>query len=103
MIGRIYLLMWAGLVFLSAIRAYPAAAEQSTSESQALLNAYQGIVDEHLQGVLSGLKGLAATQEVASGNWQRMRGPLTEFGKSVPTEAATPPLEARVKSALRCL
>ena len=86
MIGRIFLLLWAGLVLLSPFPAYPKAPQES--ESQVLLNAYQGIVDEHLQGVLNGLKALAATQDVTSGNWQLMRGPLAEFGKVLPTAAA---------------
>ncbi len=88
MLGRIALLFCAGLVLFSGLPAYPNAPNAPPAESQLLLNSYQTIVDEHLQGVLTGLKALAATDDAASGNWPRIRGALAEFGKAVPTKAA---------------
>lgn len=88
MVRRISLLFCAGLVLLFAFPGSPKASQESASESQVVLNGYQAIIDEHLRGVLAGLKALAATEDVTSGNWQRMRAPLAEFGKVVPTDAA---------------
>jgi methyl-accepting chemotaxis protein len=79
----------AWVVFFSPSAAF----SQETRESFALdaavgLQAYQGMVEEHLAGVLNGLKTLAATEVAASGSWQRLRGPLAEFAKDSPDQAA---------------
>lgn len=52
------------------------------------LNAYQALVEEHLVGIMNGLKTLADTEEAASASWERIRIPLEEFSKNVPTQAA---------------
>jgi hypothetical protein len=52
------------------------------------LNAFRGLVEEHLAGVLNGLRALAATQDVMSGDWQRVKGPLGQFSKDAPNDAA---------------
>ena len=66
---------------------------QGTSEALRLdtaigLNAYQGLVEEHLAGVLNGLKTLAATEEAGSGSWDRIERPLKEFANDAPTQAS---------------
>lgn len=53
-----------------------------------MLSAYAGLVDQHLLGVPNGLKALAATQDAKSGDWERLRIPLQQFGNSVPTQVA---------------
>ena len=82
-------LLGASLLLLSP----SASLAQSTKETFTLdssigLNAYQGLVEEHLAGVLSGLKTLAPTDEATSGIWERVKGPLEVFSKTIPTPAA---------------
>ena len=57
-------------------------------EAGLVLRAYEAMVEEHLIGVVNGLKAIAATQEGLSGDWKRLRGPLAQFGKAVATSAA---------------
>lgn len=57
-------------------------------DAQIVLTAYAGLVEEHLLGVLNGLKALAATQDAKSGEWERLRGPLRQFRNGVPTQVA---------------
>jgi len=57
-------------------------------DAKIVLSAYAGLVDEHLLGVLNGLKALAATQDAKSGDWERLRIPLQQFGNSLPTQVA---------------
>ncbi|MEJ2761885.1 MAG: cache domain-containing protein [Gammaproteobacteria bacterium] len=57
-------------------------------DGQLVLNSYEAMVEQHLVGVLNGLKALAATEEAMSGNWNRLKPPLKQFSRSVTTNAA---------------
>lgn len=52
------------------------------------LRGYEATVEEHLNGVLNGLKALAATRDAMSGEWDRIDLPLARFGTNVPSGAA---------------
>jgi methyl-accepting chemotaxis protein len=52
-----------------------------------LLRAYQGFVEEHLAGVLSGLRALARTSDARSGDWARIKAPLYEISADSATYA----------------
>lgn len=58
-----------------------------TVDARVALNAYQGIVEEHLSGALNGLKALAVTEDVQSTEWDRMKGPLNRLSAEMPTDA----------------
>jgi hypothetical protein len=47
-----------------------------------LLNAFTALTEEHIEGTLRGLKILSVSEEVRSGDWNAMKGLLTEFGRS---------------------
>lgn len=86
MIHRLALVLSAGVALLFASPA--TAAEEVTGELPVVLDAARGLVEEHLQGVLNGLQALAVTQDVTSGDWERIRVPLNALGAGVSTRAA---------------
>jgi hypothetical protein len=47
-----------------------------------LLNTYTALAEEHFNGILRGLKILAVTEEARNGDWNALKGPLTEFSRS---------------------
>jgi hypothetical protein len=57
-----------------------------TLDARIALNGFRGIVEEHLAGVLNGLKGLAATQDARSGDWDRLKAPLQQLSDDAPTD-----------------
>lgn len=57
-------------------------------DGRLVLNSYEAMVEQHLVGVLNGLKALAATQDAKSGNWDRLKSPLDQYSKCVTTNAA---------------
>jgi len=57
-------------------------------DGRLVLNSYEAMVEQHLIGVLNGLKALAVTEEAMSGNWERLKPSLEQFSKSVTTNAA---------------
>src|SRR5262245_49537933 len=81
MLKKIPILLCASLLLLVAPR--PLLAEGADA-AQATLGAYRGMVEEHLAGVLNTIKALAATDEVQSADWDRMKGALMEIGSRMP-------------------
>lgn len=70
-------------------RAAPAdAAGPLTLDGRIAVNAFEALVEEHLNGVLRGLEGLAATQDAQSGDWERIKVPLARLQGDRPTGAA---------------
>jgi hypothetical protein len=59
-----------------------------TTDARVTLNTYTALVEEHLSWILKGLKALASTEGAVSGDWERIRGPLSELGKGIDTNAA---------------
>ena len=57
-------------------------------DARLVLNSCEGMVEQHLTGVLDGLKVLAATEDGKSGSWKRIKPPLAQFSSSVTTNAA---------------
>ncbi len=52
------------------------------------LNALAALVDQQIGAIHNGLRLLAATENVASNDWDRLKGPLTAFAKTQPIAAA---------------
>lgn len=51
------------------------------------VGAYQGMVEEHLAGILHTAHVIASSPEAASGNWTRVRPMLERFGADLATDA----------------
>ena len=56
--------------------------ETRVADMRILLNAFTAFAEEHIEGTLRGMKILSETEEVQSGDWNAMKGPLTEFSRS---------------------
>jgi hypothetical protein len=88
-ITKIALLLCAGLLLLSPSRSFAGSADGAFKlDARIGLNAFQGVVEDHLAGALNGLKALAATQDVKSGDWERVKGPLGQLSGDLPSDAA---------------
>ena len=83
------------ILFLLLIFSLPAMAGETMSctdtkgneaarvaDMRILLNAFTAFAEEHIEGTLRGMKILSETEEVLSGDWNAMKGPLTEFSRS---------------------
>jgi methyl-accepting chemotaxis protein len=57
-------------------------------DSRVTLDAYRATVEARLDGVLAATRTLAATEEVRSGEWARMRGPLVVLAANTKEHAA---------------
>jgi len=62
--------------------------KMATVNVQVVLNAYQGLVEEHLSGVLRSIKVIAASPEAKSANWERTRPMLDRLDKDLETDAS---------------
>lgn len=89
--NRIYSLLLYTALFMG-VSPSPSLAQQSNASFQLdgrlVLNSYEAMVEQHLLGVLNGLKALAATREAMSGDWERLKPPLQQFSRSVTTNVA---------------
>jgi methyl-accepting chemotaxis protein len=56
-------------------------------DPQVSLAAYQGLVEDHLGGVLRTVRVLAGSQEAMSAKWSSVQPLLDRFGKDLPTDA----------------
>ena len=73
----------------------PARAETPTAstkmarvDTQVALNAYQGLIEEHLSGVMRSIKVIAASTEAQSANWEQSRPMLDRLDKELETDAS---------------
>lgn len=57
-------------------------------DARVTLDGYRAAVEARLEGVLAATRTLAATEEVRSGQWARMNGPLAVLASSVTEQAA---------------
>lgn len=57
-------------------------------DARVTLDAYRAAVEARLDGVLAATRTLAATEEVRSGQWARMSGPLAVLAANVDEQAA---------------
>lgn len=84
MLKKIPMLLCAALLLASLSRPLAGAAEPQPGIDQVALGAYRGMVEEHLAGALNTVKALAATQDVQSADWNRMKGALAEVAGRMP-------------------
>lgn len=69
--------------------AWPSAAQENLQlDPRVGLNAYEALVEQEFAAAHNGLRTLAATEDVASGDWEHVKGPLAQFAKGVPVSAA---------------
>jgi methyl-accepting chemotaxis protein len=59
-----------------------------TTDARVALKAYQGLVEEHLAGILRAEKALAATSDARSARWTAIKPALKSLGTSLGTDAA---------------
>jgi methyl-accepting chemotaxis protein len=57
-------------------------------DARVTLDAYRAVVEARLEGALAATRTLAATEEVRSGQWPRMNGPLAVLASNVQEQAA---------------
>jgi methyl-accepting chemotaxis protein len=77
------------LATTSARAEAPAATtKMATVDAQVVLNAYQGLVEEHLSGVLHSIRAVAMSSEAKSANWERTKPMLDRLSKDLETDAA---------------
>ena len=77
------------LLLLAASQAGAAEAQDGFQlDPRAGLNAYEAVVEQALNCARNGLQTLATTENVMSGDWDRMKGPLAQLAKDVPISAA---------------
>ncbi len=55
---------------------------KQAADLRLLLNTFTAFAEEHIEGILRGLRILSSTEEVQSGEWNNMKGLLTGFSKS---------------------
>jgi methyl-accepting chemotaxis protein len=62
--------------------------KMATVDAQVVLNAYQGLVEEHLAGVLHSIRAVAVSSEAKSANWERTKPILDRLSNDLETDAA---------------
>ncbi len=78
------------ILFFFLVLSLPAMAEETPQVKdqekidtmRLLLNSFAALGEGHIERALHGLKIISVTDEARSGDWERMRGVLTEFEKS---------------------
>lgn len=79
-------------IVVLAAAAFAACAESvtapMTTDARVALKAYQGLVEEHLAGILRAEKALAATSDARSARWTAIKPALKSLGTSLGTDAA---------------
>jgi hypothetical protein len=74
-------LLMTGHYFVFAAQLDPVPAEKLTIDLHMGLKALQSLADSHLSSVMSALRAAAVTEDVRSGEWNRMQGLLREIMK----------------------
>ena len=82
---RLFASLFASAVL--AIVSLAAHAEPPAVNGQVVLNAYQGLVEEHLDGVLRSAKAVAASREAQSASWDQVRPMLDRLSEDLETDA----------------
>ncbi len=86
--GRLAVLVAASLVLTTFSSPASAADATFSTDARMTLDTYAALVEQHLSSALTGLAAVASTEEAASGQWDRIRGPLTAVSRRIPAAAA---------------
>ena len=81
----------ASMLLLCIAPAASAKSGEATSfstEGRVTLNTYSALVEQHISSALTALAAVASTDEAASGQWERIKAPLSEVSRRAPTSAA---------------
>lgn len=77
------------LLPLLALAAHKSAAQEGLQlDPRVALNGYEALVEQEFACAQNGLRTLAATGDVASGDWEHIKEPLAQFARGVPVSAA---------------
>jgi len=76
------------LLSLFALEAAAARADDLTLSPKTGLDAFAALVDQELANDRDELRIIAATENAASGEWDRLRAPMAAFAGATPTNAA---------------
>lgn len=76
-----------GMLLTGATDAF-AAGSVPTLDSRIALNAYMALVEQEFVDTRTELRILAASENAATGDWDRIKGPLAILAESTPTSAA---------------
>jgi hypothetical protein len=71
-----------------AVKAAETGGQDFTLDARVTLGAYRAAVEARLDGLSAAVRVLAATEEVRSGDWTRMRGPLAILAGDTREQAA---------------
>lgn len=85
---RCVALLLAALTIPAAACSSGGGADRITTNARITLNAYTGLVEQHLSSVVTALAAAAATSDAASGQWVRIRPALATTSGRVGTDAA---------------
>src|SRR5512139_366665 len=90
MTRRTHVLAFLFCLVSSLLVAPTAAAAEPTfpTDARVTLDACRTAVEARIEGVLTATRALAATEQVRSGDWGRMRGPLEVMAGGVKENAA---------------
>lgn len=88
--NRRLLLASAAAAMFAAAQSLPATSAEPGFETDGhvALNAYQGVVEEHLAGVLNALKAVAPSAEARSGKWEDVKPQVMKIAEGITTDAA---------------
>jgi hypothetical protein len=75
------------LMVVSVITYADKHADPPFADGTAVLNAYQGLVEEHLMGVLRTARAIAASRDARSGQWEVAQPALEQFSNDLETDA----------------
>jgi methyl-accepting chemotaxis protein len=79
-------------IVVLAVASFAACAEPQpapmTTDARVTLKAYQGLVEEHLVGILRAEKALAVTSDAKSAKWENIKPALKRLSTSLGTDAA---------------
>lgn len=85
---RLFATLLASAVFTAAsFIAHAAPPASPVVNGEVAINAYQGLVEEHLAGVLRSAKAIAASREAESAEWERVRPMLDRLSEDLDTDA----------------
>lgn len=80
-------LITAASLSLAAVTLHAMPSQPMTTDAQVILNAYQGLVEEHLNGVLRSAKIIAVSTEAQSADWEQVKPMLDRLSNDLATDA----------------
>ncbi len=89
---RILLVLLLGLCGALSVSPHASAEDRPPTfgpDSSIALNAYRGMIEEHISGVMRSLRVIAVSDEARSGSWDKVKPLLERFSENLTTDATT--------------